>query len=81
MSKKTRHGRTSRPRKPAKQARSHPPHDGFYKHIFSHPEMVEGLLRDFVDEDWLSTVDFSTLERQNGSYVSDDLRAREDDSV
>jgi hypothetical protein len=29
--------------------------------------MVEGLLRDFVREDWLALIDFSTLERQSGS--------------
>ena len=43
--------------------------------------MVEGLLRDFVAEDWLALIDFSTLERQNGSYVTDDLREREDDII
>ena len=43
--------------------------------------MVEGLLRDFVQEDWLALIDFSTLEKQGGSYVTDDLREREDDIV
>ena len=57
------------------------PHDGSYKHLFSHPEMVEGLLRDFVQEDWLALIDFSTLEKQGGSYVTDDLREREDDII
>ncbi len=40
--------------------------------------MVEGLLRAFVHEDWLTLIDFSTLEKQGGSYVTDDLRERED---
>ncbi|NCD25932.1 MAG: transposase, partial [Deltaproteobacteria bacterium] len=57
------------------------PHDGSYKSLFSHPEMVESLIRDFVPEDWVRGLDFSTLERQNGSYVSDDLRERHDDIV
>jgi predicted transposase/invertase (TIGR01784 family) len=55
------------------------PHDASYKLLFSHPEMVASLLRDFVPEEWVRELDFSTLERQNGSYVSDDLRERRQD--
>jgi hypothetical protein len=29
------------------------PHDGSYKHLFSHPEMIESLIRDFVPEEWV----------------------------
>jgi hypothetical protein len=57
------------------------PHDGSYKHLFSHPEMVASLIRDFVPEEWVRELDFSTLERQNGSYVADDLRERHDDII
>ncbi|MBF0219328.1 MAG: Rpn family recombination-promoting nuclease/putative transposase [Gammaproteobacteria bacterium] len=57
------------------------PHDGTYKSLFSYPIMVEGLLRDFVKEPWLAELDYSTLERCNGSYVSDDLRQRADDII
>ncbi|GAB1409275.1 Rpn family recombination-promoting nuclease/putative transposase [Desulfovibrionales bacterium] len=57
------------------------PHDGSYKNLFSHKEMVETLIRDFVSEDWVDQVDFSTLEKQNGSYVTDDLRERHDDVI
>lgn len=28
-------------------------YDGSYKLLFSHPEMVESLIRDFVPEDWV----------------------------
>src|SRR5690606_278712 len=49
--------------------------------LFSHPEMVADLLRGFVREDWVSDLDFSTLEKAGGSYVSDDLREREDDII
>jgi predicted transposase YdaD len=56
-------------------------HDASYKHLFSHPEMVASLIQDFVPEEWVRELDFSTLERQNGSYVSDDLRERHDDIV
>jgi predicted transposase/invertase (TIGR01784 family) len=57
------------------------PYDESYKHLFSHPEMVESLIRDFVPEEWVRELDFSTLERQNGSYVADDLRERHDDII
>lgn len=56
-------------------------HDHSYKLLFSHPRMVEDLLRGFVHEEWVERIDFSTLERVSGSYVSADLREREDDIV
>jgi predicted transposase/invertase (TIGR01784 family) len=55
--------------------------DHGYRLLFAHPEMVEDLLRGYVDEEWIERVDFSTLEKVSGSYVSDDLREREDDAV
>ncbi len=55
--------------------------DRAYKLLFSHPEMVADLLRGFVLEDWVAQLDFSTLKKCNGSYVSDQLRKREDDIV
>ncbi len=56
-------------------------HDHSYKLLFSHPEMVADLLRGFVREDWVAALDFTTLEKISGSYVSDDLREREDDVI
>ncbi len=56
-------------------------HDGGYKLLFSHPEMVEDLLRGFVREDWVRDLDFSTLEKVPGSYVTPDLSTRESDVV
>ncbi len=50
------------------------PHDGSYKHLFSYPEMVESLIRDFVPEDWVRELNFSSLERCNGSYVSRNVK-------
>nr|WP_217127117.1 Rpn family recombination-promoting nuclease/putative transposase [Hydrogenophilus thiooxidans] len=46
-------------------------HDTGYKLLFAHPEMVRDLLIGFVPEPWVQTLDFSTLERVNASYVSD----------
>jgi hypothetical protein len=57
------------------------PHDSGYKLLFSHPALVADLLSGFVAEDWVKELDFTTLEKQSGSYVSDDLRPRADDVV
>ncbi|OIO91164.1 MAG: hypothetical protein AUK03_11725 [Anaerolineae bacterium CG2_30_64_16] len=54
-------------------------YDASYKDLFSHPQMVADLLRGFIVEPWVQEVDFTTLEKVSGSYVSDDLRTREDD--
>lgn len=56
-------------------------HDPSYKLLFSHRELVADLLRGFVHEDWVGTLDLSTLERPRGSGVSPDLREREDDLI
>jgi predicted transposase/invertase (TIGR01784 family) len=56
-------------------------HDNGYKRLFSHPEMVADLIRGFVREDWVGSLDFSTLERVSGSYVTPELRGRESDVV
>lgn len=56
-------------------------HDQSYKLLFSHPEMVADLIRGFVREPWVESIDFATLERVGGSYVSEDLRERRDDMV
>ena len=56
-------------------------HDGAYKKIFTHPEMVESLIRDFVPEEWVNDIDFSTLELPNKGFVTDELRSREDDII
>ena len=56
-------------------------HDHSYKVLFSHPQMVRDLLKGFVREGWLAQVDFDSLERANGSYITDDLRERSNDVV
>lgn len=56
-------------------------HDNSYKLFFSHPEMVADLLKGFVHEPWVAQCDFTTLEKVSGSYISDDLRDREDDLI
>ncbi|MEA2694921.1 MAG: hypothetical protein QOJ16_4308 [Acidobacteriota bacterium] len=56
-------------------------HDSGYKLLFSHPRMVEELLRGFVHEDWVADLDFTTLERAGASFTSDDLRERHSDMI
>jgi len=56
-------------------------HDHAYKLLFSEPEIIIDLLRGFVHEDWVNELDFNTLEKVSGSYVTDDLRSREDDVI
>ena len=55
--------------------------DPYYRLFFSHSRMVEDLLRGFVREDWVARLDFGTLERVNGSFVSEDLKDRRNDVV
>lgn len=59
----------------------HHRHDHSYKLLFSHPEMVKDLLTGFVKDAWVEQLDFSTLEKVSGSYVTEDLRDREDDII
>ena len=56
-------------------------HDRSFKRLFSHPSMVEELLRGFLCEDWIARLDFSTLERVRNSFVSDRLRERHSDLI
>ena len=56
-------------------------HDLSYKLLFSEPEIIIDLLQGFVHEPWVRELDFTTLEKVAGSYVSDDLRSREDDVI
>lgn len=52
-----------------------------YKRLFSHKEMMADLISGFLNQEFASACDFSTLKRCNGSYVTDDLREREDDLI
>ncbi len=56
-------------------------HDPSYMRLFSHPEMVADLLKGFVREDWVNQLDLTTLERVSGSFVTDDLRDRDNDII
>jgi len=56
-------------------------HDTGYKLLFSNPELVRDLILGFVPDEWLHQLDYSTLERVPGSYVTEDFSNRADDIV
>ncbi len=56
-------------------------HDHGYKRLFSHPDIMADLLRGFVKDERVTQLDFSTLEKVNGSYISNDLREWHDDII
>lgn len=43
--------------------------------------MIEELVRGFLDQSWIEKLDFSTLERVNASFVSEDMQGREGDVI
>lgn len=55
--------------------------DASYKLLFSAPEVVRDLVLGFIPDEWLHSLDYSTLEKVPGSYVTDDLRHRADDVI
>ncbi len=56
-------------------------HDPAYKNLFSHPRMVEDLLRGFVAAGWSDALDLSTLQKLPAEFVSDDPRQRRGDTL
>ena len=57
------------------------PHDSSYKFLFSNPELVRDLIMGFIPDEWLHSLDYSTLEKMPCSYITDDFRERADDIV
>jgi len=55
--------------------------DASYKLLFSSPDVVRDLVLGFIPDAWLHSLDYSTLEKMPGSYVTDDLRQRADDVI
>src|SRR3989338_6840050 len=56
-------------------------HDSGYKFLFSTPEMVRDLIIGVVPDEWLHSLDYTTLEKIPGSYITEDFRNRADDVV
>ncbi len=57
------------------------PHDPVHRRIFTHPQMIEEILRRFATGPWAAQLDFSTLELVAAHYVSRFLSQRESDIV
>ena len=56
-------------------------HDISHKEFYSHPENVKDLIQGFVALDCVSDFDFSTLERENASFVTKENTERHDDII
>ncbi len=56
-------------------------HDGSYRYLFSNPELVRDLIMGFIPDEWLHSLDYSTLETVNASYVTDDMKQRHSDII
>ena len=56
-------------------------HDKRYKKLFSNHKLVEELLTSFVDEDFVKELDYSTLERLDKSFVTDEFADKESDLI
>ncbi|GAB6286882.1 MAG: hypothetical protein STSR0009_30850 [Methanoregula sp.] len=56
-------------------------YDHPYKRLFSHPNMMEDLIFEYLDPELVEVCDISSLKRCNGSYVTDDFREREDNLI
>lgn len=56
--------------------------DGGHRLLFAHPRMIESLVREFVPEEWVEKLDFTTLERVNASFITKGrMKRREGDMV
>ncbi len=56
-------------------------HDRGYKALFSHPRMVQELIRSFVKEEFVKNIDFSKLTRSFNSFVTEEFKERESDII
>ena len=56
-------------------------HDRRYKRLFSHPLFFQKLMESFVHEEFVAELDFSTLERLDKQFVSEEYAERESDIV
>ncbi|MEQ8223011.1 MAG: Rpn family recombination-promoting nuclease/putative transposase, partial [Candidatus Eremiobacterota bacterium] len=55
--------------------------DRGYKLLFSHPKMVEDLIKSFVKEEFIDKIDYSTLKPVKSSFVSSGFKSRETDVI
>lgn len=56
-------------------------HDKRYRRLFSNPMIIEELMKYFVDEQFVNTLDFSQMELQNTSFVDESHKKNEADMI
>ena len=56
-------------------------HDSGYKLLFSHPFLVESLIRGFVPGPWIDQLDFSSLQPVSEAHPRDEIGVRYDDMI
>ena len=56
-------------------------HDKAYKKLFSNKEIVQQLFEYFIDEDFVQFLDFSTLQKMDKSFVTDEYKEKESDLI
>lgn len=56
-------------------------HDRSYHRLFSEPQLLEDLVRNFVDEPWVAELDFTRMERINTKFHSEALERRDGDII
>lgn len=55
--------------------------DRSLKRIFSHPKVIQSLIKGFVPEEWVNEIDFSTLKKMNVKHTTRELKTRENDVI
>jgi predicted transposase YdaD len=56
-------------------------HDTAYKQFFSHPATVKSFLLDFIEEDWVKDLDYSSLERYPSDSITEGFEERYGDMI
>lgn len=56
-------------------------HDRGYKYLFSHKELVQELIEGFAPADLVTNLDFNSLKKENGSFITPAMKKRDSDVV
>jgi len=56
-------------------------HDKSYKRLFSNPELVKELIEGFVSPEIACVLDFDSLEKVEGSFITPAMKEREGDLI
>jgi hypothetical protein len=56
-------------------------HDGLYRRLFDHPDMVRELLREFLAGPWLDDLDLEAMTRENATFNAPTGDRRDGDMV